>query len=266
MYKKVSGILMVMLILLAVVVSGCSSKEKTTTAAKISATSQLNGKTFAVPTGTAADKLVLSKFPNAQFQYYNTVLDCCMAVKAGKVDAAAYDEPILKNIAAKNPGLVVLPDMVTVDYYGFAANLNNKELKTAIDDTVKELKTNGIYEQMMTRWFPKSGSPAPMPEIILDGTKGTLKFGTAAVTEPFSFIDGSQKVVGFDIELASYVAKKMGMKLEVVNMDFGAMIPALSAGKVDMIGACITITDERARSVLFSDPYYKGGIAALVKE
>jgi polar amino acid transport system substrate-binding protein len=49
-------------------------------------------------------------------------------------------------------------------------------------------------------------------------------------------------------------------------MDFGAMIPALMAGKVDMLGACITITDERAKSVLFSEPYYKGGIAALVKE
>lgn len=260
MLKRVSGILMVVLILLAVAVSGCTSREK------ITATSQLNGKTFAVPTGTVADKLVLSKFPNAHFQYYNTVLDCCMAVQSGKADAAAYDEPILKNIAAKNPGLVVLPDVITVDNYGFAVNLNNQELKTAIDDTIKELKADGTYNQMMTRWFPKTGSPAAMPDIKLDGTKGTLRFGTAAVTEPFSFVDGSQKVVGFDIELAGYVAKKMGMKLEIVNMDFGAMIPALTAGKVDMIGACITITDERAKSVLFSESYYKGGIAALVKE
>jgi len=260
MLKRVSGILMVVLILLSVAVSGCTSREK------ITATSQLDGKTFAVPTGTVADKLVLSKFPNTQFQYYNTVLDCCMAVKSGKADAAAYDEPILKNIAAKNPGLAVLPDVITVDNYGFAVNLNNKGLKTAIDDTIKELKADGTYNQMMTRWFPKTGSPAAMPDIKLDGTKGTLRFGTAAVTEPFSFVDGSQEVVGFDIELAAYVAKKMGMKLEIVNMDFGAMIPALTAGKVDMIGACITITDERAKSVLFSESYYKGGIAALVKE
>jgi polar amino acid transport system substrate-binding protein len=49
-------------------------------------------------------------------------------------------------------------------------------------------------------------------------------------------------------------------------MDFGAMIPALLSGKVDMIAACITITDERAKKVLFSEPYYTGGIAALVKE
>jgi polar amino acid transport system substrate-binding protein len=79
-------------------------------------------------------------------------------------------------------------------------------------------------------------------------------------------VDGTQKVVGFDIELAQYVAKKLGKKLEIVNMDFGAMIPALISGKVDMIAACITVTQERSQSVLFSAPYYTGGIAALVRE
>ena len=105
-----------------------------------------------------------------------------------------------------------------------------------------------------------------MPEIVLDGANGTLVLGTAAVTEPFSFVDGSQQVVGLDIEIAQRVAKKLGMKLEVVNMDFGGMIPALVSGKVDMIAACITITEERGQKVLFSEPYYQGGIAALVKK
>ena len=86
------------------------------------------------------------------------------------------------------------------------------------------------------------------------------------MTEPFSFVDGSQKVVGMDVEIAARVAKRMNRKLEVVNMDFGGMIPALVAGKVDLIGACITITDERKKSVLFSEPYYTGGISALVRQ
>ena len=66
------------------------------------------------------------------------------------------------------------------------------------------------------------------------------------MTEPFSFVDGSQEIVGFDIELAKYIARHLGMQLEIVDMDFGGLIPALIAGKVDLIGACITITDERA--------------------
>jgi polar amino acid transport system substrate-binding protein len=240
--------------------AGCTQREK------ISNLAQLSGKEFAVPTGTVADKLVLSKIPDARFKYFNTVLDACMAVKAGKADAAAYDEPILKNIAGKNPGLRVIGDMITVDNYGFAVQLGNDKLKAAIDEVVGELKAGSGYDAMLARWLPKEGPPQAMPQIESSGKNGTLKFGTAAITEPFSFVDGSQQIVGLDIELAALVAQKLEMNLKVVNMDFGAMIPALMANKVDMIGACITITEERAKSVLFSDPYYVGGIAALVKE
>lgn len=241
-------------------VAGCSKREKITNLA------QLAGKEFAVPTGTAADKLVLSRFPKATFHYYNSVLDAALAVKAGKADAAAYDEPILKNIAGKNAGLTVLPEMITKDNYGFAVQLDKKDLKSTIDQVVAELRKSGKYDAMLQRWLPKSGSPSPMPVIPSGGSKGVLKLGTAAITEPFSFVDASHTVVGFDIEIAALVAQKLDMKLEVVNMEFGAMIPALASGKVDMIAACITITQERAQKVLFSEPYYTGGIAALVRE
>lgn len=261
MQKNMFSTVAIGLIFMALLMlSGCSKREK------ISHLQQLSGKEFAIPTGTVADKLVLSKFPDAKFQYFNSVLDASLAVKAGKADTAAYDEPILRNIAAKNTGLTVLPEMITKDNYGFAVQPGRQDLKQAIDLVVSELKKNGAYDAMMQRWLPKAGNPAPMPEIKLTGSKGVLKFGTAAVTEPFSFMDASQSVVGFDIEIARYVAKKLDMNLEVVNMDFGGMIPALMAGKVDMIGACITITEERSKKVLFSEPYYVGGIAALVRQ
>ncbi len=260
MTGKVFRILLVVFISSFVMLSGCSKREK------ITKLQQLDSKEFAVPTGTVADKLVLSKLPNAKFKYFNSVMDAALAVKSGKADAAAYDEPILKNIAAKNSGMVVLPEMITTDNYGFAVQPDNQDLKKNIDLVVAELKKNGGYDDMMRRWFPKTGNPAPMPVIPLTGTKGVLRFGTASVTEPFSFVDGSGGIVGFDIELARYVAKKMDKKLEIVNMEFGAMIPALISGKVDMIGACITITEERSKKVLFSAPYYVGGIAAVVAE
>lgn len=261
MQRRMFNVVCIGFLLTAVLMlSACSKREK------ITHLQQLSGKHFAVPTGTVADKLVLSKFPDAKFQYYNNVLDAALAVQSGKADAAAYDEPILKNIAAKNKGLTVLPELITRDAYGFAVQLGRQDLKQAVDQVIAELKKNGTYDAMMQRWLPKSGNPAAMPGVRLTGGKGALKFGTSAVTEPFSFVDASHTVVGLDIEIARYVAQRLDMTLEVVNMDFGAMIPALVAGKVDMIGACITITDERARKVLFSEPYYIGGIAALVSE
>lgn len=246
-------------ILMVVLLAGCAEREK------INDLKQLSGKTFAIPTGTVADQLVLSVFPDAKFQYFNTVLDSAMAVKVGKADAAAYDEPILRNIAAKNPGLKVLPEKITTDNYGFAVKHGDEALKQAIDSVVAEIKADGTYDDMLRRWLPSTGSPAPMPDIG-QGENGVLIFGTAAVTEPFSFVDASMQPVGLDVEIAARVAKKLNRRLEIVNMDFGAMIPALMADKVDMIGACITITAERAQKVLFSKPYYEGGIAALVNE
>lgn len=256
--SKVASLCAVVSLLL--VGAGCGQRDKFTEL------KQLDGKEFAVPTGTVADKLVLTRFPAAKFKYFNSVVDAALAVKAGKADAAAYDEPILKNIAAKNGGLKVLPEMITTDNYGFAVPLDKPDLKQAIDQVLEELKKSGQYDAMRQRWLPNAGHPAPMPVMKNAGGKGVLKLGTAAVTEPFSFVDGSRQVVGFDIELANLIAQKLDMRLEVVNMDFGAMIPALISGKVDMIAACITITPERAKSVLFSAPYYTGGIAALVSE
>jgi ABC-type amino acid transport substrate-binding protein len=233
----------------------------------ITAVEQLGGKEIAVPTGTVADKLVSSKFPDAKFLYFNSVLEAAMAVKARKADAAAYDEPILRNIAGKNPGLTVLPTPITVDDYGFAIRLGDQTLKDAIDGVVRDARADGSYEQILNRWLPKQGAPGPMPALPAgDGSGGVLRFGTAPVTEPFSFVDGTQSVTGLDVELAKRVAARLNKRIEVVSMDFGGMIPALIAGKVDMIGACITITDERKKSVLFSEPYYKGGISALVRQ
>lgn len=261
MQKTITGLFKLFILLsFAAAFTSCGKRDK------ITELSQLKGKEFAVPTGTVADKLVLSVIPDAKFKYFQSVIDACMAVKAGKADAAAYDEPILRNIAGKNPGLTVLSDMITVDNYGFAVQPGNNELKSVVDSIIIKLKSGDGYNAMMNRWLPKKGAPEPMPVITTDGKNGTFRFGTSAITEPFSFMDGSQKIVGLDIEIASLVAQKLGKKLEIVNMDFGAMIPALIANKVDMIGACITITEERAKSVLFSVPYYTGGIAALVKE
>lgn len=250
------------LLLIVLSLGGCGEKESSITSLKMLE----GGKTFAVPTGTAADQFVKKKFPDAVIEYYNSVMDCALAVKDGKADAAVYDLPVLKNIAAKNEGLLVLPELLFDDQYGFAVRLQDTLLKKAMDAVLDELKSNGTYDEMSKRWFPGKGNPGPMPELKFDEANGVLKFGTAAISEPMSYYDGQKNVVGFDVEFASYIAKKLGRRLEVVDMEFGAMIPALIAGKVDMIGAGLSITEERAKSVLFSRSYYKSGLAAMVED
>lgn len=96
--------------------------------------------------------------------------------------------------------------------------------------------------------------------------KLTLRIGSAIDYAPFEFRDANGKETGFDIDLISEVAKRLGFKPEFVDMKFTGLIPSLQAKKIDVIASTVTITDERKKIVDFSDPYYKSGITISVKK
>ncbi|MGG7151860.1 ABC transporter substrate-binding protein [Clostridium neonatale] len=90
-------------------------------------------------------------------------------------------------------------------------------------------------------------------------SKGKLVVGTSADYPPYEFhtmADGKDEIVGFDIDIAKEVAKELGVELEVKDMDFDGLLVALQAGKVDMVFAGMTPTDERKENADFSDIYY----------
>lgn len=94
-----------------------------------------------------------------------------------------------------------------------------------------------------------------------------LKVGAEATFPPFEFQDEKTKeYVGFDIELAKAVGKQMGYQVEIQNMGFDGLIPALQTGSIDMIASAMSITDERAQKVNFSQPYYKSGLSIVVRK
>lgn len=97
---------------------------------------------------------------------------------------------------------------------------------------------------------------------------GKLVLGTAADYPPFEFhveIDGKDTIVGFDIDIAKKIAESMGVELEIIDMKFEGLLPALTAGKIDLIVSGMTPTDERKESVDFSIVYYDAKQTMLVK-
>lgn len=76
----------------------------------------------------------------------------------------------------------------------------------------------------------------------------------------------SDYAYGYDVMMAIELAEQMGYELEIVKMDWDALIPALQSGSVDVVIAGQCITTDRAAQVDFSDPYYYAQIVALVKE
>ncbi len=79
-----------------------------------------------------------------------------------------------------------------------------------------------------------------------------LKFGNEGTYPPFSVVDSSGKLTGFEPELAREMCKRMNAECELVVMDFKALIPSMLQGKLDGIVSQITPTPERADKVLFS--------------
>lgn len=92
-----------------------------------------------------------------------------------------------------------------------------------------------------------------------------IKLGTSPDYPPFEYKKDGE-IIGFDIELAEAIAKKLNKKLEIHELDFNSLIPALQANKVDFIASGITITPERISNIDFSTIYYQASIAGIAKE
>ncbi len=95
--------------------------------------------------------------------------------------------------------------------------------------------------------------------------KETLTMATNAAFQPYEYYE-NEKIVGIDAEIAQAIADKLGMELEIVDIEFDAIIPGVQAGKYDMGMAGMTVTDERLESVNFSDSYATGIQSVIVKE
>ena len=97
-------------------------------------------------------------------------------------------------------------------------------------------------------------------------SKGVLKMATNATFPPYEFYgdEDPDTVIGIDVDIAAALCEKMGYELEVIDMDFSALIPAVAAGKADFIMAGLTVTKERAQSVDFSDSYATGIQSVIV--
>jgi len=94
---------------------------------------------------------------------------------------------------------------------------------------------------------------------------GVLTMATNAYFPPYEYYEGD-KIVGIDAEIAQAVADKLGLTLQIEDMEFDSIITAVSTGKVDMGLAGMTVTEERKQNVNFTDSYATGVQVVIVPE
>lgn len=96
--------------------------------------------------------------------------------------------------------------------------------------------------------------------------KKVLRVGSDTAFAPFEFQDEkSKQYVGFDMDLIQAIGKQIGYEVQIQSMNFDGLIPALESNNIDAVISAMTITDERAKKVNFTKPYYKSGLTMVVK-
>jgi len=92
-----------------------------------------------------------------------------------------------------------------------------------------------------------------------------LKVATNVAFPPYEYYE-DEKVVGIDVDIVQAICDKLGYEMELSDMEFGSIITAVAAGKVEVGFGAITITEERAKSVNFTTSYSTGIQSIIVKE
>jgi len=85
---------------------------------------------------------------------------------------------------------------------------------------------------------------------------GEFRIGTEGAYPPFEFRDAGGQLKGFDVDVGNALCAEMKVKCTFVPQDFDGLIPALKAGKIDMIISSLSVTPERAKVIDFTKPYY----------
>lgn len=102
-------------------------------------------------------------------------------------------------------------------------------------------------------------TPADVEKKLIVGTEPTFP--------PFEMTDEKTgEIIGFDIDLIKKIAENQGLEVEIQSIGFDGLIPALQSGQIDIIASGMTITEDRAKEVLFSEPYINAGLALAVLE
>ncbi len=256
------------------------------------AIADLKGAKIAAQAGTFhAD--ALSQIPDVQSSTYPEFADLLTALKSGAIDGYIAEEPTALSVCGSNDELTYLPFKnndtgftATAADVGIAIGLKKgnalrDQINTVLAEITAEQKSQ-LMEQIVTL---ASGGTVTEFAVHCDApatTTGTLKIGMECAYEPYNWTDtdgssfgavpisseGQQGLYanGYDVQIAQYVANRLGLKLEIYAMEWDSLIPAVNSGAIDAIVAGMSPTAERAQEIDFTDTYYESNLVVIIRK
>ena len=265
--KKYLKISVVFVVLAFMLLSMCSCGKKASESKIIKSVDDLPGAVIGTQLGTTGD-IYASDYEEegSVIKQYNKGADAVMALKQGKVDCVIIDNEPAKKFVSVNSDLNILPQEFVKEDYAICIAKENTELLDKVNKALAELKEDGTLNNIISNYIGDNAGETPYvsPEGT-DRSNGTLTMATNAQFEPYEYRK-SGEIVGIDVDMATALCDKLGMKLEIQDIEFDSIITAVQSGKADIGVAGMTVTEDRLKNVNFSDPYTTATQVIIVKK
>lgn len=252
MKKKLISIMLVSA--MAAAMAGCGSSVP---ANSVNSKDDLPGKTIGVQLGTTGDEDATSyeKENGSTVERYNKGADAIQALKTGKIDCVVIDQQPAEAFVEKNDDLKILSDTFDPEEYAICIAKDNTDLTDSFNKAIEELEKDGTIDSIISNYIGDEAGKHPYK--TPEGTEypnGTLTMATNAQFEPYEYYDGDN-VVGIDADISKAICDKLGYELKIEDMEFDAIIAAVSSGKADFGAAGMTVTEDRLKNIDFTDTY-----------
>ena len=276
-------------ILLCLLLASCGSESSSEARKQMKTKADLQGAVIGVQLGTTSDGLATElekKGDGTKVERYNKGADAIQALLQGKIDCMVTDEAPAKAFQRVNPSLQILPETFDASSFAICVAKDHGELKQSINHAIRILKANGVIDSIVNRHLERGIAVAYTPKISAGklnssadklnsssdaqhpsdakkmgpealqklGLKKSLRFATNATFEPFEYYQDG-KIVGIDVDVANAIGDVLGVDVEILDMEFDAIITSVQAGKADAGIAGITVTPEREKNIGFTDSY-----------
>lgn len=159
--------------------------------------------------------------------------------------------------------LKILDTEYTNENYAICIAKENTELLDKVNAALDTLQENGTAQAIIDKYISDVPNDLQFQQDV-EG-KEELHMATNAFFPPYEYYE-NDAVVGIDPEMAAAIADVLDMKLVIDDMDFDAILPAVTSGKADIGMAGMTVTPDREESVNFSKPYANGILSIIVTE
>lgn len=214
--------------------------------------------------GGIFDQYVPDVYPGAQVEYFYAASDLPLALESGKIDLYLDDELSAKEHCKAHPGQKI-DRVVHDDYYGFIFNKDKEYLRDQMNDFLAKISEDGSLSMLQQIWLVSGDDSLKVINYDeLTGENGIIKVGTAATMPPLDYVKDGE-YVGYELAVIERFCKDYGYGMEIENADFSSTMASVTSGTCDIGAASYSITEERKKSMLFSNPHISANCVAVVR-